>query len=166
MGGAPKGGAPKGGAQKGGAQKGGAQKGGAQKGGAQKGGWPKISRFFFPSSRHNFLSSFALLGSLRGILVVFEAPGPEMCTFGVLGQSCGSKAKSTTEDTHNNRCCCQSWTNRGTFMFILLKTELESSSVAVSTRKRFETAALCIPAEAGDELQSAIARVSVGFSVV
>ena len=34
---------------------------------------PKISRFFFPSSFFLFCS---LLGSLRGILLVFEAPGP------------------------------------------------------------------------------------------
>ena len=38
-------------------------------------GGPKISRFF-SILRHNFLYSFSLLGSLRGILVVFEAPGP------------------------------------------------------------------------------------------
>ena len=31
--------------------------------------------FSFPSSGHNFLSSFSLLGSFRGILVVFEARG-------------------------------------------------------------------------------------------
>ena len=51
------------------------EKVGAPKGGAPKGGRPKISRFF-PLLRHNFLSSFSLLGSFRGILVVFEAPGP------------------------------------------------------------------------------------------
>ena len=92
--GSPEGwGAPKGGAQKGGAQKGGgpkprgAPKGGgpkprgAPKGGAQKGGAPKggggaqnFALFFF--LRHNFHSFFSLLGSFRGILVVFEAPGP------------------------------------------------------------------------------------------
>ena len=95
---------PRRGALKGGAQEGGAQKGGAQKGEprrveprrmeprrvkanveprrvdprrveAPKGGGPKF-RAFFPSSRHNFLSSFSLWGSSRGILVVFEAPGP------------------------------------------------------------------------------------------
>ena len=31
---------------------------------------------FFSLSRHNFHYSFSLLGSSRGILVVFEAPGP------------------------------------------------------------------------------------------
>ena len=31
---------------------------------------------------------FSLWGSFRGILVVFEASRPEMCTFGVLGLSC------------------------------------------------------------------------------
>ena len=63
------------GPQKGGAPK--PRKSGAPKGGAPKGGveGPKF-RASFPSSRHNFLSSFFLLGSLRGILVVFEAPGP------------------------------------------------------------------------------------------
>ena len=76
----------KGGAQKGGGprrvepQKGGAQKGGAQKGGAQKGGARRVGAqnfaLFFPTSRHNFISSFSLLGSFRGILVVFEALGP------------------------------------------------------------------------------------------
>ena len=40
-------------------------------------GWegPKF-RAFISFSRHNFHSSLPLLGSLRGILVVFEAPGP------------------------------------------------------------------------------------------
>ena len=74
-------------AQKGGAQKGGAQKGGAPKGGASKGGRPKISRFFHSPATSFFFFSFSW-GSLRGILV-FEAPGPEMCTFGVLGLSWG-----------------------------------------------------------------------------
>ena len=54
-------------------------------------GWGPKFRAFFPSSRHNFLSSSSLLGSLRGILVVFfKRRGPEMCTFGVLGLSCES----------------------------------------------------------------------------
>ena len=58
---------------------------GVEKGGAQRveprgaeprrGGGPKISRYF-SLLRDNFFSSFSLLGSLRGILVVFEAPGP------------------------------------------------------------------------------------------
>ena len=69
-----KSGAPKGGAPKGGAQKGGAHKNGAQKGGTPEGGGKKIR--FFPSYRHNFRSSLSLLGSVRGILVVLEAPGP------------------------------------------------------------------------------------------
>ena len=92
--GAPKGGAPKGGAPKGGAPMGlgpkprkmgprrvGLRKGGAPKrvgprkgGGARKGGGPKF-RAFLPSSRHNFHSSFSLVGPFRWILVVFEAPG-------------------------------------------------------------------------------------------
>ena len=52
---------------------------------------PKF-RFFFPSSCHNFHSSFSLLGSFRGILLVFEGRNPEMCTFGVLGLSCETPA--------------------------------------------------------------------------
>ena len=39
------------------------------------GGGPKC-RTFFPFSRHNFHSFFFLSASSRGILVVFEAPGP------------------------------------------------------------------------------------------
>ena len=78
----PEGGAQKGGAQKGGAQKGGAQKGGAPKGGAQKGGGPKF-RGFFSSSRHNFLSSFSLLGTFRGGAagVSHDSPRAQTCIF-------------------------------------------------------------------------------------
>ena len=80
--GGPKGGGPKGGGPKGGGPKGGGPKGGgpnpekveARRAGARRVGGPKF-RAFFPSSRHNFLSSFSLKGSFRGILVVFEAPG-------------------------------------------------------------------------------------------
>ena len=42
--------------------------------GPRRVGGPKF-RVFFSVLRHNFLSSFSLLGSLRGILMVFEAPG-------------------------------------------------------------------------------------------
>ena len=39
-------------------------------------GWgAKKFALFFPSSRHNFFSSFSLLGSFRG-MVVYEAPEP------------------------------------------------------------------------------------------
>ena len=41
-------------------------------------GGPKF-RAFFSLLRHNFLSSFSLLGSFRGILVVFEAAGALKC---------------------------------------------------------------------------------------
>ena len=48
-------------------------------------GGPKF-RAVFPSPANNFfLSSLSWMS--RGILVVFEAPGPEMCTLGVLGLS-------------------------------------------------------------------------------
>ena len=67
-----------------GPSKGGAPKGGPKKKWAPKGGEPRRVeprrvegpkfRAIFPSSRHNFLFSFSLLGSFRGI-VVFEAPG-------------------------------------------------------------------------------------------
>ena len=50
--------------------------GGGLKGGRPKGGGPKISRFFFPSPATIFFLSSLSLGSFRGILVVFEAPGP------------------------------------------------------------------------------------------
>ena len=39
-------------------------------------GPPKISRFFFPLPPAKFVLFFDLWGSSRGILVVFEAPGP------------------------------------------------------------------------------------------
>ena len=52
-----------------GGSKGGGSKGGRSKGGGSKGG-----------------------GSRVGILVVFEAPGAQMCTFGVLGLSCEAPA--------------------------------------------------------------------------
>ena len=72
-------------------------------GGAPKGGRPKISRFSL--SRHNFLSFFLSWGSFRGILVVFEAPGPEMCTFGVLENLEHTPHRHTTPHTphtHNH----------------------------------------------------------------
>ena len=55
-------------------------------------GPPKISLFFSPPPvRHNFHSSFSLLGVLSLHFVgVFEGRNPEMCTFGVLGLSCAS----------------------------------------------------------------------------
>ena len=43
--------------------------------GGSKGGGPEISRFF-PSPDAKFVLFFPLWGSSRGILVVFEAPGP------------------------------------------------------------------------------------------
>ena len=50
---------------------------GPPKGGAPKGGGPKISRFFPPLPLpFSFLFSLFLWESSRGILVVFEAPGP------------------------------------------------------------------------------------------
>ena len=52
--------------------------------------WGPNFRAFFPSPTTNFLPFFLSWGSSREILVVFEAPGPEMCTFGVLGLSCAS----------------------------------------------------------------------------
>ena len=45
------------------------------KGGWGPEGWGAQNFAFFPS-RHNLLSFFSLLGVFRGILVVFEAPGP------------------------------------------------------------------------------------------
>ena len=56
---------------------------------APKGGGPKISRFFFPSSRRNFLSSLSW-GPLVEFWWCLKHRGPEMCTFGVLGLSCAS----------------------------------------------------------------------------
>ena len=77
-GGAPKGWRPRGWRpkpRKSGPRKVGPRRVEAPKGGTPKGGAQNFT-LFFPSSRHNFLSSFFLLGSLRGILVVFEVPGP------------------------------------------------------------------------------------------
>ncbi len=50
-------------------------------------GWgaQNFALFFFSLSRHNVLSFFLSWVSFRGILVVFEAPGPEMFTFGFSG---------------------------------------------------------------------------------
>ena len=104
-GGAQKGGAQKGGVHKGGAPKGEGPEGWRpkrRKSGARRvdprrveprrvdprrvdprrepEGWGAQNfALFFPSSRHNFLSSFSLWGSFRGILVVFEAPGALKC---------------------------------------------------------------------------------------
>ena len=56
--------------------------------GPRRVGSPKFR--VFSLLRHSFYSSFSLLGSFRGILLVFEGRNPEMCTFGVLGLSCAS----------------------------------------------------------------------------
>ena len=115
-GGAPKGGASKVGAPKGGARRVGPRRVGPRRVGAQtqkkwgpegwgpegwgpegwepegwapEGGGPKISSFF-PSPATKFVLFFPLWASSRGILVVFEAPGPELCEFGVLWLSCAS----------------------------------------------------------------------------
>ena len=47
---------------------------------------------FCPLSRHNFHYVFPLLGVPSWNFGVFEAPGPQMCTFGVLGLSCEAPA--------------------------------------------------------------------------
>ena len=61
-------------------------------GGAPKGGGAK-NFALFSLSRHNCLSFFSLLGSFRGILVVFlKRRDPLMCMFGVLGLSCETPA--------------------------------------------------------------------------
>ena len=97
-----KGGGPKGlGARRGGGPKGwgpegvggrtqkkwGPSGGGPEGWGPKGGGGPKF-RAFFPLSHRKFHSLFSLWGVSRGILVVFEAPGPEMCAFRVLWLSC------------------------------------------------------------------------------
>ena len=51
---------------------------------------PKFRVFSLPPQFSFFLP--LLEGSFRGILVVFEALGPEMCTFRVLGLSCEAPA--------------------------------------------------------------------------
>ena len=73
-GGAPEGWSPQGWSRE--PTKGGAPKGGAPMGAAPKGGGPKISRFFSLSRPHFHYFSLFLWGSSRGILVLFEAPGP------------------------------------------------------------------------------------------
>ena len=70
---------------KGGALTGGALKGGALKGGALKSWEAQKFALSFPSPTTIFFHSSLSWGSSRGILVEFEAPGPEMFTFGVLG---------------------------------------------------------------------------------
>ena len=58
----------------------GPRRGGAAKGGAPKGGLRRVEAqnlgVFFSLSRHHFALFVSLLESSRGILVVFEAPGP------------------------------------------------------------------------------------------
>ena len=61
------------------------------KGGAPKGGGPKMS-LFFPSSSPIFVLFLSLWGSSRGILVVFEAPGPSNVHVWALGLSCETPA--------------------------------------------------------------------------
>ena len=103
-GGAPKGWGPEGWSPEGwGAPKG----GGPKRWGPQRVGGPTQKKWgprrvgprrvgaqnfalFFPSPAAKFVLFFPLWGFSRGILVVFKAPGPEMCTFGVLGLSCAS----------------------------------------------------------------------------
>ena len=58
--------------------------GGGEEGWASKGGGPNIS-LFFPSPVTIFFLSSLSWGSSRGILVVFEARGPDMCTCGLSG---------------------------------------------------------------------------------
>ena len=67
--------APKGVPPKGVLPKGGAPKGGAPKGGPRRVGGPKF-RAFLSLSRHHFALFVSIWVSARGILVVFEAPGP------------------------------------------------------------------------------------------
>ena len=56
---------------------------------------PKISRVF-SLSRRKIRSFLPSLGGLsRGILVVFEVLGAQMCTFGVLGLSFALKVAAT-----------------------------------------------------------------------
>ncbi len=62
-----------------------------QKNGPRRVEGPRF-RACFSLSRHNVLSFFLSWGSFRGILAVFEAPGPEIFTFGVLGLSCEALA--------------------------------------------------------------------------
>ena len=92
--GAPKGGAPKGGAPKGGGpnpekvrargcgaprvgpRRVGPRRVGGPKGGAPKGGGPQNFALFFPLPPQFFFFPPLSFGLFRGILVVFEAPGP------------------------------------------------------------------------------------------
>ena len=77
----PKGGGPKVGPRSVEASKGGGPEGWGRKPGKSEGleGWGAQHFALFSFSRHNFLSFFPLLGSSRGILVVFVAPGPLKC---------------------------------------------------------------------------------------
>ena len=95
--GPPRGGV-KGGPEGVGPRRGGAPKDhGAPQGVAPKGGvgGPKF-RAFFPSPAPIFVLFLSLWVSSRGILVVFEAPGPEMCTFGA-----PERRKSATKTVAN-----------------------------------------------------------------
>ena len=62
------------------------RKGGVGGGGPK--GWAQNFALLFPSPAVKFVLFFPLWGSSRGILVVFEAPGRSVCTFGVLWLSC------------------------------------------------------------------------------
>ena len=74
-GGAPKGGAPKGGAPKGGARRVGPRRVGARRVAARRVGAQNFA-LFFPSPATVFILFSLSFGLFRGILVVFEAPGP------------------------------------------------------------------------------------------
>ena len=76
---------------------GGAPQGGGPAGWAPEGGGRQKFCAIFPSPATIFILSSFSWGSSRGILVVFEAPGPEMFTFGVLGLSCEAPAATARE---------------------------------------------------------------------
>ena len=92
MSGAPKGWGPEGVGQR---------RGGAAKGWGPEGWGAQNFALFFPSPATIFTLSSLAWGSSRGIVVVFEAPGPRMCTFGVLGLSCQTPAAPKQPSKHH-----------------------------------------------------------------
>ena len=77
-------------------RKSGAPKGGAPKGGALRVGPRRVGAqnfaLFFPSPATVVHSFFPLFWSFRGILVVFEAPGPSNVHVWAFGLSCETPA--------------------------------------------------------------------------
>ena len=86
------------GSRRGGVRRVGPRRVGDPKGGATKGGGPKFRAFL--SFRHNIFFLSSLSWGSSWILAVFEAPGPEMCTFGHHNTTTPQHHNTTTPHEH------------------------------------------------------------------